>query len=79
MVMGLEGNLEIKVVNFVLVDVLFFQLERYILVSESFGVPFRGCTVYIYIERERERERENLEKEKKACLKLTCLKLVKYV
>jgi hypothetical protein len=49
MVMGLEGNLEIKVVNFVLVDVLFFQLERYILVSESFGVPFRGCTVYIYI------------------------------
>jgi len=49
MVMGLEGNLEIKVVNFVLVDVLFFQLERYILVSESFGVPFRGCIVHIYI------------------------------
>jgi hypothetical protein len=49
MVMGLEHNLEIKVVNFVLVDVLFFQLEWYILVSESFGVLFRGCTVHIYI------------------------------
>jgi hypothetical protein len=32
MVMGLEGNFEIKIVNFVLVDVLFFQLEWYILV-----------------------------------------------
>jgi hypothetical protein len=38
-----------KVVNSVSVGVLFFQLERNVLVSECFGVPFRGCTVHIYI------------------------------
>jgi len=39
----------IKVVNFVLVGVLFFQLKWNVSVSECFGVPFRGCTVHIYI------------------------------
>jgi hypothetical protein len=39
----------IKVINFVSVGVLFFQLEWNVSVSECFGVPFRGCTVYIYI------------------------------
>jgi hypothetical protein len=38
-----------KVVNSVSVGVSFFQLERNVLVSECFGVPFRGCTVHIYI------------------------------
>ena len=38
-----------KVVNFVSVGVMFFQLEWNISVSEHFGVPFRDCTVHIYI------------------------------
>jgi len=38
-----------KVVNFVSVDILFFQLKWNVSVSECFGVPFQGCTViYIY-------------------------------
>jgi hypothetical protein len=37
-----------KVVNFISVGVLFFQLEWNVSVSECFGVPFQGCTVYIY-------------------------------
>jgi hypothetical protein len=38
-----------KVINSVLVGVLFFQLEWNVLVSKCFDVPFRGCTVHIYI------------------------------
>jgi hypothetical protein len=38
-----------KVVNSVSVSVSFFQLEWNVLVLKCFGVPFRGCTVYIYI------------------------------
>jgi hypothetical protein len=41
--------LKIKVVNFVSVGVLFFQLEWNVSVSECFGVLFRGLTVHIYI------------------------------
>jgi hypothetical protein len=41
--------LSLKVVNFISVDVLFFQLEWNVSVSECFDMPFRGCTVYIYI------------------------------
>jgi hypothetical protein len=41
--------IDYKVVNSVSIGVLFFQLERKVLVSECFGVPFRCCTVHIYI------------------------------
>jgi uncharacterized membrane protein len=40
---------KIKVANSVLASVLFFQLEWNVLVSGYFGMPFRGCTIYIYI------------------------------
>jgi hypothetical protein len=40
---------QIKIVNFVLVDVLFFQLKWNVSVLESFGVPFLDCIVHIYI------------------------------
>jgi len=38
-----------KVVNFVPVGILFFQLKWNVSVLEYFSVPFRGYTVYIYI------------------------------
>jgi hypothetical protein len=38
-----------KVVNFISVGVLFFQLKWSVSVSEYFGVLFRGCTVNIYV------------------------------
>jgi len=38
-----------KVVNSVSVGVSFFQLERNVLVSECFGVPFLCFTFHIYI------------------------------
>jgi hypothetical protein len=38
-----------KVVNSVSVDVLFFQLEWNVSVSECFDVLFRSCTVHIHI------------------------------
>jgi len=40
---------KIKVVNSVLVSVLFFQLKWNVSVLKCFGMPFWGCTVYIYI------------------------------
>jgi len=42
-------TIKAKVVNSVLVGVLFFQLEWNVSVLECFGVPFQGCTVHIYI------------------------------
>jgi hypothetical protein len=41
--------IEIKVVNFVSVGVLFFQLEWNVSVLECFDMPFQGCIVHIYI------------------------------
>jgi len=54
-----ENHVYSKVVNSVSVDVLFFQLEwnvsvsnvsvLIVSVSKYFGVPFQSCTVHIYI------------------------------
>jgi len=41
--------IKIKVVNFVSVGVLFFQLEWNVSVLECYDMSFQGCTVHIYI------------------------------
>jgi hypothetical protein len=42
-------SIKTKVVNSVLISVLFFQLKWNVSVSKCFGVLFWGCTVHIYI------------------------------